>query len=343
VRFARLLFLLLLPLVLLVEARAQQPPRVGLIDFYGLNKLSRDKLLKELKLREGDPLPASKGDLEEQIESIKGVLAANVEAVCCVNSQVILYVGVQESGAPGLELRPPAEGSGVPLLPDRLRDAYRKLLAAMASAAAKGDTAEDLSRGYSLLADEDSRRQQLVFLELADSNLDPLRKALRDGDEEERAIAAYAIAYVQDKAAVIAEVQSALRDPAPGVRANAMRTLAAFFQYAQSAPVPLKVETTWLVESLHSVIFADRRNALAQLERMTESRPEQLMAHLRERAVDPLAEMARWKHLPHALPAFLILGRAAGWTDEQTQEAWKSGDRDASVQKMIKALPKRPV
>jgi len=41
-----------------------------------------------------------------------------------------------------------------------------------------------------------------------------------------------------------------------------------------------------------------------------------------------LTEMARWKHLPHALPAFILLGRMAGRSESEIQAAWAKGERE---------------
>src|ERR1700755_2834524 len=74
-------------------------PHIGAIDFYGLRKLTPDRLLRELKIKEGDLLPASRVELEEKLEEIEGVVAARVEAVCCAApGRPILYIGIEEKG-----------------------------------------------------------------------------------------------------------------------------------------------------------------------------------------------------------------------------------------------------
>ena len=52
---------------------------------------------------------------------------------------------------------------------------------------------------------------------------------------------------------------------------------------------------------------------------------------LRERALPSLVEMARWKTLSHALPAFVLLGRIAGLPENQVQAAWTRGDRESVI------------
>jgi hypothetical protein len=41
--------------------------------------------------------------------------------------------------------------------------------------------------------------------------------------------------------------------------------------------------------------------------------------------------MARWRHLPHALPAFILAGRLAGMSEDALQEAWKREDRERVI------------
>src|SRR4051812_8442665 len=74
---------------------AAQAPRTSDINFYGLRKLSPEKVLNTLSLKPGDPLPASKGDLEDRLETIPGVVAARVEAVCCEGAGAVLFIGIE--------------------------------------------------------------------------------------------------------------------------------------------------------------------------------------------------------------------------------------------------------
>ena len=318
---------LFLPALLAAQETVIAPPRVGQIDFYGLKRLSAERIQKEAGLSVGMALPPSQPELVERIAAIKGVTQASVEAVCCEGDRALLYVGVEEKDAARFDIREPAAIDGQPMLPEELLGAYTHLLEAMANAARAGDTAEDISRGHSLLRDETARGWQLRVQQLVAPNLDLLRKTLRVGTDDERAVAALAIAYAEDKKAIVNDLQFAMRDADPTVRANALRSLMPLIQLGAADPKSgIKVEYTWIVEMLHSVFFQDRQNALKAMLTLTESpaaeRPRLL---LRERAVEQLAEMARWRHLPHALPAFLLLGRTMGRTDEETQQQWLAG------------------
>jgi len=314
-------------------------PRIGAIEFYGLRKLSAERLRQELKVKEGDPLPASRIELEEKLEELDGVVGARVEAVCCSKpGQPVLYVGIEEKGAVHFDVRPPFEGSGVPILPGDITTAYRQLIEAMTGAVRTGEAAEDWSRGHSLLVDETSRGWQLRLLQLADPNLEALRQALKEGDEEERAIAAYAIGYVKDKTAVLNDLQLAMRDPGAKVRENALRSLAAFAVLARREPdLGMQVLPTWIVEMLHSLDWSDRQQAMQVLVTLTEVRDPKLMVLLRERSRDTLVEMARWKHLPHALPAYVLLGRSFGMAETEIERTWAADEREKTITAILKA------
>lgn len=338
--------MLLAPLTLWAQETVAEnvvaPPRVGQIEFFGLKKLSAERIQKEAGLAVGMALPPSQPELVERIASIKDVVQASVEAVCCEGNRAVLFVGVEEKGAPGFDIREPLPVDGQPMLPEELLDAYRHLIEAMANAARSGDTAEDISRGHSLLRDETARGWQLRVQQLADANLDLMRKTLRVGTDDERAVAALAIAYVTEKKRIVDDLQFAMRDPDPTVRANALRSLLPVIKLGLAdRGSGIRVEYTWIVETLRSVFFQDRQNALQAMLTLTEDpAADKPRAMLRDRALEPLIEMARWRHLPQALPAFLLLGRTMGKADAETQKDWVSGDREAVIQAIVKEVAK---
>lgn len=67
---------------------------------------------------------------------------------------------------------------------------------------------------------------------------------------------------------------------------------------------------------------------------LSENRDPALLAQLRQGSLKPLMEMARWRSEGHAIAAFTILGRIAGQTDEETQAAWRRGDREALLRRL---------
>jgi hypothetical protein len=340
----RLINLRLLTLLFTLSAltASAQVPTIGTIDFYGLRKLQEKNIRKVIGFAEGSPLPRSKGDVEIQIEEIKGIVHARLEAACCdANRQAILYIGVEEVGAPHFSYRVPPETDLH--LPEEVASAYRRFLKAVSQAGQAGTAQEDLSRGHSLMADPEVRAVQMEFTELAEAHLPALQKVLRESaDNDQRAIAAYVIGYAKVKARVVNDLQFALQDPDDTVRNNALRSLAAFAVLATTDPKSeVRMQPTWFVEMLHSLVWSDRNNAIVTLVTLTESRSPIVLDLLRERALPELIEMAAWKHLPHALPAYIVLGRVLGYPEQELQDLWSQEKRSVVIEKARSTAKKK--
>jgi hypothetical protein len=330
----RLIFICLLTAGL----ASAQAPRIGIIDFYGLHKVPEAKVRKALAVSEGSLLPSSKGDVEERLEKVSGIVAAHLEAACCDDTgKAILYVGVEEKGAPHFNYRPPPTDDVT--LPAEIVPVYVKFLGAVARAGRVGKVAEDLTHGHSLMSDPDVRDLQEQFIVFAAKYTEDLRKVLRGGkNDEQRAMAAYVIGYAPDKARVSADLQYALQDPDDTVRNNAMRSLAAFAVLQRKDPQSeIKISATWFIEMLNSLIWGDRNNAAVALVTLTDTRDESVLEQLREKSIPALAQMASWKYLPHALPAYILLGRVGGMKEEELQDAWSKGQRMAVIRKLTTA------
>jgi hypothetical protein len=308
-----------------------QAPRIGVIDFYGLHKVQESKIRQTLGAREGDFLPPSKGDVEEHLDNIPGVVESHLEAVCCDAGKMILYVGIEEKGALHFDLREPPDGEAT--LPADVITTYRRFLEAWQTALRAGQTAEDLTNGHPLSANPETREIQLQFPAIAKRYLGDLRHILRDSnDEEQRAIATYVIAYAPDKKDIVNDLQFTLKDADAGVRTNAARALKALAVLARLKPDSgVKVEPTWFIEMLNSLSWSDRNQALSVLQILTDQHDPSVLDQLRDRGLPALIEMARWKTLEHALPAYLLLGRVAGVPDDEVQQAWARGDRESII------------
>ena len=182
---------------------------------------------------------------------------------------------------------------------------------------------------------------QRRFMGFAELHLEVLKAVLREAeDEEQRAVAAYVLGYAPRKADVVNDLQLALRDPDPDVRANAMRALKPIAQLAQKDPdLGVRVETTWFVEMLNSTLLKDRLEGVRTLLMLTEPGiTDATRQHLMERGLRPLEEMARWRNLEYVLPAYLMLGRLAGVGEPDLEQAWSGGDREKKLQEIESAL-----
>lgn len=321
-----------------------QAPVVGDIEFYGLHKLAPERILNALKLHPGDPLPASKSDMEDRIDEIPGVVLSIIEAVCCEGPRVTLFIGVEERGAPHADFR--SDPAGQATLPAPLLAAYDGFVDAVRNAAAKGNSGEDLSAGHSLMDDPDAWAFQQRFLGLAPADLATLRDVLHhDTDASQRAAAAALIGYAPHKAAVIDDLQYALQDPDPAVRANALRSLTAIAVLASRQPaLGLRIQPIWVVQLLNSVVLSDRVEAVKALLALTETPGSNAAAALdvtRERALPSVVEMARWKTPAYALPPFVLAGRLGGMSYVDTLQQWASGHREPVLSKALANAPRK--
>ncbi len=305
------------------------------INLYGLRKIPADRILSALKLQPGDPLPASRGDLEDRVAEVSGVVLARVEAVCCEGKNTILFVGVEERGAPHAAFR--SEPAGNAVLPETLLTAYDGFLTAVRRAAAHGNTAEDLTAGHSLMADPQARAFQLQFITYAAANVPLIRDVLRNGSlPEQRAVAAAVIGYAPKKQDVADDLQFALSDPDEIVRANAIRSLVAIAVLdARQPSLNLKISPTWFIELLNSIVLSDRMEAVKALLTLTDRNSTAALDQIRERSLPSLAEMARWKTPRYAAPPFLLLARVAGLTDAQSEASWEKGEREPVIEKVL--------
>lgn len=335
----RLFTILVFSLALLFGGQA---PRVASINFYGLDHVKEDRVRKALGVEEGQTLPGSKSDLEERLEAVSGVVRANIEAVCCeAGGGVTLNIGIEERGARHFELRDPPEGNDT--LPETVMENYNRFLGALAEASRDGEAAEDLSEGHSLMQNRDVRTLQEVFLGYADLYAADLKRVLHNSaDEYQRAAAACILGYASKKATVIPDLQYALTDPDDAVRTNAIRALTAIAVLASRRPsLGLRVQPTWFIEMLNSLLWSDRRQAARALVTLTESRDAGTLATLGERAMPSLVGIARSKHLDDAFPGFLLVGRICGISDKEIEDAWVKGDRETVIERALKPPKKQ--
>jgi hypothetical protein len=320
-------------------------PRIGAMEIFGERAVPQKKIRDVLGVSEGSPLPPSRGNLEDRLSAIHGVVAARLEVVCCDRGKAILYVGIQERDAPHIEFHPAPTGDQA--LPEEIQSQYRDFIELAKQAARQGSTGEDLTNGYSLMAFPDARSCQKLLHEQVEKYTTELHDVVRkSSDDDQRAAAAYLLQYaprasVRAGQQMVDDLQYALQDPSDVVRANAMRALKAVRVGAKLHPEQsLTVLPTWYVGLLNSVVWSDRRGASLELVELTDSRDPAMLAEIRERAIDSVVEMARWHDLEHALPPFILAGRLAGLSEEDIQAAWVSGNREAVIKKAIETAKK---
>lgn len=166
--------------------------------------------------------------------------------------------------------------------------------------------------------------------------VDALIVAARDADDPSiRADATALLGDATPSQAVIDALQYIVQDPDPTVRRAAVRGLVRMYQAARSDR-EIQVQPTWIVEMLNSVVWSDRVNAVEALLTMSDNADPLLVSKIRDAGFASLLQMARWKHLEHALPPYLLLARISGIADEEAQSAWSKGERDRVLSEIQK-------
>ncbi|HEU0172789.1 MAG TPA: hypothetical protein VFV58_00880 [Blastocatellia bacterium] len=327
-------WLIFLALLLSAPQDPQFPP-IGIIDFYGLHSISERQVREALQIKEGDSLSGEPNEAKRRLGSLPGVAEARIEFVCCDAGKATLYVGIREKGAPSIQFHPTPQGKV--RLPQDVIQAGEDLDKAFTEAVIKGNSSEDDSQGHALTNDQATRAVQMRFITFAARDLNILRDVLRHSDDaHHRALAAQVIAYSADKQAVVNDLVEAMRDRADGVRNNAMRALAVMALSARRPDKqPIKIPAHPFIEMLNSIDWTDRNKSSWALSNLTAQRDPAVLSELRQKALTSLIEMARWKSSRGQEP-FLLLGRVAGFPEDEITAAWERGDRASFIEAAAK-------
>lgn len=311
-----------LTIILLQHLSVQsQIVNIGSIDVYGNRNTSTDTILNRVNISSGVPVSEKRlinRGIEKKVESIPGVKLAKTSLTCCdKNGAYNLFIGVAETDSTILFHRDPPTLRIT--LPEKYTNAYKQFSQRLGDAIQEKQADDDWTEGHSLIRYAPARRIQEKYMTWADEDFLLLRKVLRSSAYAgERATAAQIIAYNFDKRKVIPELMYAVTDESDEVRNNAIRAIAVIAHYASEHPAKeISIPFRPFIKLINSVIWSDRNKGLSVLMQLTKSRNEKLMKELKESSLPALKEMALWKSQPHALPAFVILGRMAGLPEDE--------------------------
>jgi hypothetical protein len=312
---------------------AGQTFQIGIIDFYGLRKVSASEAREALTFKEGDtvaPDDERLAESERRLSALPGVQRARARLVCCAADRAIIFVGVEEKGQATMRFR--AAPRGTARLSADVVQAGDEFSTAFLAAIERGDFGEDRSQGHSFSDDPATRAIEERFVGYANRDGPDLRCVLRDSSEsKQRALAAQVLGYVANKQDVVGDLVRGMSDPSEDVRNNAMRALLVF---AEATPAPTRpvarVPYQPFIALLDSLVWTDRNKAAGALNALSRNRDRQLLATLAREAIASLVEMARWKSKNHAEDAFTILGRIARVSDDAIR-AWDTGERETVI------------
>jgi len=323
--------------------RASQEFEIGIIDFYGLGRISENDARQALAFKVGDTItlwgdkpPAVVAESERRLSTLPGVTRGHANLVCCDAGRVIVYVGVERREQRAARFRPPPRGNA--RLPADIVQSGNEFSAAVMSAVQRGDAGEDDTQGHALLHDPAARAIQERFVGYAARDLKKLRTVLRtSADSDHRALAAEILGYVANKQSVVSDLVYGMSDSSSNVRNNASRSLVVFARLAPTSARPMvRVPYKPFIELLQSSVWTDRNKASWALMELSERGDAKLLGTLRRLALVPLIEMARWQSQGHATPALMILGRIAGQSDVAVQAALARGEREDIINEALK-------
>jgi hypothetical protein len=143
--------------------------QIGIIDLYGLSRVSADQVRQALTFKEGDTIslggderPAFLTASENRLALLPGVARAWAEIVCCDQGRAIVYVGIEETGATTMHFR--AAPLGAERLAADIVQSGEEFSKAFMIAVQRGDTEEDRSEGHAFARDPATRAIQERFL-----------------------------------------------------------------------------------------------------------------------------------------------------------------------------------
>jgi hypothetical protein len=309
---------------------------IGIIDFYGLHRLTAEQLRNALTFKVGDLITF--GDLsfsetsKQRLMTIPGVAHASIETVCCADGRPVVFVGIEEKNAPVMQFRPAPTGSS--RLPPEVLRVGMEFNQLLTNSVLSGHAEEDDSEGHMLLLDAAARPTEDRLIAIANDDLSLLRKVLRDSaDSEHRALAAQLLGYTKDKQSMVPDLVDAMSDSSDLVRNNAMRALLVFTLATKVKPPRVPYQP--FVVLLNSPVWTDRNKSSEALMQLVGTHDPSLLTMLRKQALPSLVEMARWRDRDHAGAAFWILGIVAGLDDKVIVDDWNKDDRDRVIERAL--------
>ena len=310
--------------------------QIGSIDYFGYAGIDLKKIEGRLPIKTGDRITEDaferdRKSISDLVKEIAGKPGTDVEAVCCDQSgRLMVYIGLSGSSSRPIVLNPSPQGKDQ-LGADAL-DLYRRYGAAQQDAVKRGVASEDDSLGYALSADPAARNVELAIREYAVSHTDLIQRALRNSSSiEQRQVSSCFLGYAERSADQIKLLTFATRDQDSLVRNNATRDL--WVLASAKNPGGVGVSPTPFIDLLFSSQWTDRNKSSLVLMQLTQQRDPELLRTLRDQAIEPLLEGARWTNPGHSLPfLFIILGRIEGIPEDRLKKLAATGDKTEVIQ-----------
>jgi hypothetical protein len=341
--------LLLFSIVILVQPTfSSQAPngddaqmQIGSIDYFGYAGLDLKQVENHLPIHVGDWVSFNSFDRKKKaiqrfVKQFTGKPATDIAIVCCDGANhLLIYIGLDGASSRSLAHNPPPRGQ------DRLEETALKLyardMAAIEDAVRRGASSEDDSKGYSLSADPRARQVELEIRAFAAGRGEEIERVLHNSsDVQQRRASACLLGYADRSTAQIQGLVRATGDVDDDVRNNAMRALSVLASANDAAGID--TDPSPFITMLYSGQWTDRNKSSLLLFRLTHKRDPILLMKLREQALEPLIEGARWSDPGHSFGFLVILGRIEGIPEAQLLQMVTKGDSAGIIQTAERAL-----
>jgi hypothetical protein len=319
-----------------------QPMQVGIIDYYG-GRSTKMNLTSCLTFTRNDTLKfltdsityhTAKKKIVDCLLAQPNVKQADVSFVCCdaVEGKWMAFVGTSDLSKPVIKSNKTANIK----LPVEIVQAYDSLMNLIMEAIQSGQGSENDSEGHAFLDYQPARKIQQRFITYAVQHTNILSQVIRGSKyPHQREVAATVIAYHPDKKVIIADLLAGVEDDNGGVRNDAIRALGIIMEYAGKHPeLKIKISPDPFIKLMNSISWTDWNKSGFILLSLTADRDKKILGQLKKDALASLTDMARWKSEGHSLPGFMMLGRIAGWSEQEIFESSKK-DREETLNKML--------
>ena len=301
-----------------------RPFKIGAIDYFGYDGIDLAGVKAKMPLHVGDSVTFASFDKKAvmgEVSAATGHGVSDVALVCCRDDgTVLVYVGLDGKSSRPLAVRNGFAGSAP--LPKEAVSLYEREVQALGEAVAAGRAGEDYSGEYPLSVDPQLRKVQVAMHEFAAAHADVIAGVLAESkDARQRVMAAELEGYAPRSEKQVKALSQAASDPDSDVRNNAVRALGEL----AAKPMPMGMDPQPFVAMLFSGRWTDRNKASWLLERVTEKGNADVLAMLRQQAMEPLIEGASWDE-GHAFAFKALLSRCLGMPLEDVQKRIASGD-----------------
>jgi hypothetical protein len=319
--------------------------QVGVIDHYG-TRTADVKFEECLPFRINDTIKFltdsisyvnTKRQIVDCILNQPSIKQADISFVCCYEEgKWMAFIGTSDK--PKADFNSNSKTKDV-RLPAEFTESYDSLMNLIVEAIQNGQATEDDSEGHALFDYPPCRKIQERFKVYAAHHLGLLRDVIQHSKyPHEREAAVTIIAYYHDKKDIVKDLEIGANDDHEGVRNDAVRALGIILNYAQRrSDIRISISPDPFIQLMQSISWTDRNKSSRVLLTMSDQRDPKLLKQLKETILQPLVDMAVWQSYGHAMPGYVMLGRIAGWTDQEIHESAKR-DRREMVAKMISQI-----